>query len=165
MGTGLAHRIREIRNSGPPLNRWDVLILDSPGLPSPLSASVREFRITRQPRIAGDEVFDLPDTVVVDASTNAFYGNVVEQLFSGSGLECDVLFSPTGAVIPRGRASPYIAFWVRSTDEDILFAPTDPARYFRNEPSLIVVYLNSGLVAAYPVDSGNPANPYGLVRP
>jgi hypothetical protein len=48
--------------------------------------------------------------------------------------------------------------WVRSTDYDDTTAPS----VFNGEPALIVVSINSGLVAAYPVNVGNASNPYDL---
>lgn len=152
-GSGLVHYIGSV--SG---NQMTLLI----GLQYPITTATPSFRIIRKPRVVGDELFDLPRTVVIDAATNAYY-NIplpIEMPVPPNG-HLDILFSPNGSVLSP-NATDRIYFWVRSTDEDAEYAV--PQKYFLGEPTLIVVYVNSGLVAAYPVNSGNPANPYDLVK-
>lgn len=163
-GAGQVHFISDIRFSNPPTNTIKNLLVLALPLPTALAsgASVKEFRIQHRPRLSGDEVLEMPDTVIIDGSLNTLIPNGAIDTYAPNA-EIDVLFAPSGGVIQRGFTKPYIVFWVRSTDDDDAYPA--PNKYFRNEPSFIVVYMNSGLVASYAVDSGNPANPYGLIRP
>lgn len=156
-GSGLVHFIAGVPPA-PPTNKLTLAF----GLQYPITTATPSFRIIRKPRVVGDELFELPRTVVIDAATNANY-NIplpIEMPVPPNG-HLDILFSPNGSVLSPNAAD-RIYFWVRSTDEDAQYAV--PQKYFLGEPTLIVVYVNSGLVAAYPVNSGNPANPYDLVK-
>jgi prepilin-type N-terminal cleavage/methylation domain-containing protein len=145
---------------------FDMLVLAS-NLPEGLTNKVTNFRISRAPRVTGDETIDLPKSVVVDGKTNGYYAGsgltFLEALPADALGNLDIMFSPTGSVLQGKFSKQHIVLWLRSTDEDSvpLTVPTD---YFRGEPTLIVIYINSGLVAAYPVNSGNVTNPYDLVK-
>ncbi len=187
-GSNQPHYIAAISPSDPKnFPQYNDLLTLASSLPNGISTNVKNFRIMRQPRPTGDEAFDLPDKVVIDAATNGFYGAPAPRFVITSkdvnGITTsgyvDIVFTPTGSVMRQNVSSDKIYFWVRSTDNDVgnesvlgedygdTYPRPDPSRlrFFRNEPTLIVVYVDSGLVAAYPVDTSNPVNPYGLVRP
>ncbi len=166
-GGGLPHYIKDSAPSDPKAKPgvYDMLFLYS-DLPEAISTAVTNFRIARKPRVVGDEVFDMPKSIVVDGNTNNDYAASVpgiEKLPVDGLGNLDIMFSPSGAVMARDFSKPHIVLWVRSTDEDDQY-PTAPGKYLVGEPTLIVVYMNTGLVAAYPVNTGNPANPYDLVK-
>ena len=135
------------------------------GLQYPITTPTSNFRILRQPRVVGDEILDLPRNIVVDGTTNVIYSNSMNYPLTAPYIEAipadgsgnvDIMFSPSGAVMPgTGITKSNVVFWVRSRDF---------ASIFEGEPTLIVVYVQSGLVAAYPVNTGNAANPYDLVK-
>lgn len=156
-GGGLPRMIVGCVQSDPMKPAFDVLVIASP-LPEAITAPVRSFKVQRAPRITGDEVMELPNTIVVDSAPNVTYAAslpFMEPLPADAAGNVDIMFSPTGAVLRNRFSKPDIRLWVRSTDYPGIFD---------GEPTLIVVYINSGLVAAYPVNSGNQANPYDLVK-
>ncbi len=149
-GTGLVHYISGVAGN--------VLTLQIP-LQSAITTPTASFRIIRQPRVVGDETFDLPRTIVVDGNTNGTYAtqagtsSFIESLPVDASGNVDIMFSPTGVVMPGKTSKARIYLWVRSTEY---------TSAFDGEPTLIVVYLNSGLVASYAVNVGNASNPYDL---
>ena len=182
-GGGLAHLIIAIQNSSTGKN---VLVLAS-SLPNKdqgavassssftyaLNTPINNFRIMRQPRVVGDEVFEMPRGIVVDGRLNGLANNAlfpgiysstagtslfIEQLPTDAIGNLDIMFSPSGLAMPGRASKARIYLWVRSTDYDDTTAPS----VFNGEPALIVVSINSGLVAAYPVNVGNASNPYDL---
>jgi prepilin-type N-terminal cleavage/methylation domain-containing protein len=164
-GAGLPRVIVDTAQSDNTKPVYDVLVLASQ-LPEGISSPVKNFRIVRAPRPTGDEVLELPKSIVVDANTNAYYdgkvwGTISLPINLTTG-NLDILFSPTGAVMTR-HSKPEIRLWVRSTDEDSV-PVVQPTDYFRGEPTLIVVGINSGNVSAYHVNVGNPADPYDLIK-
>ena len=90
--------------------------------------------------------------MVIDLSTNGTFGNPLPPLqpVAGGGAYVDVLFSPSGAVITPGLTTNYMAFFVRLPD------PNNPNNAFYGTPSVIAVWSQSGLVAAYNPTPGNP---------
>ena len=168
-GVGLSHYILDSEQSdkkGSP-TVYDMLVLGS-SLPQSISSPVVNFRVLRKPRVVGDETFDLPRSIVIDGTTNGTstvagtYSNAVtypitaafiESLPTDAAGNLDIMFAPTGVVMPGSTSKAKIYLWVRSTE----YPGT-----FDGEPTLIVVYINSGLVASYAVNVGNASNPYDL---
>src|SRR5262245_23397923 len=111
-GAGLAHLIIAIQNS---LTGKNVLVLAS-SLPNKdqgsvassssftyaLNTTVSNFRIMRQPRVVGDEVFEMPRGIVVDGKTNFAFSsppfslNFIESLPTDVNGNLDIMFAPSG---------------------------------------------------------------------
>ena len=162
-GVGLPRQIVDSAQSDKTKPVFDMIVLKSP-LPEGITSPVKHFRVMRAPRPTGDEVLDLPKTIAVDANTNDWYDGKapgVESLPISAVGNLDIMFAPTGRCITK-FGKPHCVLWVRSTDEDS--APAVQADWFRGEPTLIVIYVDSGMVAAYQVNTGNVANPYDLVK-
>lgn len=158
-GFGVSHYIKDTEPSDPKNfpGRYDMLVLAF-DLPQALPGPVNDFRIMRRPRVVGDEILELPRTIVVDGTTNSFYAstlNFIEALPADAAGNVDIMFAPNGAMMAGNSSKAHIVLWVRSTDY---------ATAAEGEPTLIVIYANTGLVAAYPVNPGNPSNPYDLVK-
>lgn len=136
-GSGLVTQIIDIQqtNPSPPVFR---VVLQSP-LPNQITTKTSVYRIIREPRPIGEDAMELPLNIAIDRANS---------VTPSGGAELDVLFSPTGAVLTTSP-EPRFIFWVRDTGYT---SPLD------GNPTLIVVYSRSGLVAAYEVDtlSGNP---------
>ena len=98
-------------------------------------------------------MLQLPTSIVIDLNLNNTYGNVLPltQSSTGAPLSLDILFAPSGTVLTPGVATDFMALWVRDLNG------SSP---FQMGPTLITVYVRSGLIAAHSVnDGGNPANP------
>lgn len=157
-GTGQVHRIVGMSSTMNPLNpaALDRLHLEAPGLPNAITSPCRDYRIMRQPVVAGDEPMNLPDRVYIDmgvyathatafAAKNALPPQVVVD--SSGDKYFDVVFSPSGRVLDQRGAMTIL--WVRMIEPN--------TTEFENNPTLIVVYGNSGAAAAYnPVVGSNP---------
>lgn len=172
-GAGLMHRIVGSAASGPP-GFFDVLVLAS-DVPT-IGSAISNFRITRAPRVVGDEVISLPadkyedsdqkNGVVIDAATNLYWGTGLPLVSDGpNAAHLDIMFSPSGNAMTQER----IILWVRSTASDDYFGTAKTKngywlKLFGGEPSLIVVYP-SGLAASYPVEASDDTKPYQLVQP
>lgn len=110
------------------------------------------FRILRAPRVSGDELLTLPESVAIDLQTNNPPSHPTYPGFGGSipplnadGGSIDILFAPSGAVIsPNNPPDDFIALWVRDMEDPNGYDP------FRGEPTIIAVYVRSGLAAAHP---------------
>lgn len=155
-GVGLSHYIMDSARSDPigAPTRFDMLVLAF-DLPQRLTTNASNFRIMRRPRAVGDEIFDLPKTIYIDRAVHNGYASTLNFLEGYGAGDLDIMFSPTGAVMPGGYTKQHIVLWVRSTDY---------ANALEGEPTLVVIYINSGLVAAYPANPGNTGNPYDLVK-
>lgn len=146
LGSGLIHRIGSITSA--------TTVTLSSGLPFAL-AKTDSYRIIRSPRVVGDELLELPDQVGVDINTNTLFGNKLAVSSDASGNSfIDILFGPSGEVVTPGVSTVTINLWVR----DATLA--DP---FAGEPSIIAVYVRSGLVAAHPPAPVPAASPYAFV--
>jgi prepilin-type N-terminal cleavage/methylation domain-containing protein len=151
MGTGLMHYIDTVTT-----NKVTI----KPPLPNPLAAPTANYRIARSPRAVGDEMLKMPDGTVIDLLTNQTYGNALPPSDPNSGIGyVDILFGPSGAVISRGVATANIHLWVRAPDLD----PIKAADPYLGDPTIISVYVRTGLVDAYP-PARPPDSPYLLVR-
>jgi prepilin-type N-terminal cleavage/methylation domain-containing protein len=152
MGTGLMHYITIVTTN---------TVQIKPPLPYPV-AGTANYRIARSPRAVGDETLKMPDGTVIDLLTNAppplGFNNPLPPSDPNSGTGfVDILFGPSGAVISRGVATANIHLWVRAPD------PNNPTDVYRGDPTIISVYVRTGLVDAYPPASP-PGDPYRLVR-
>ncbi|MCI0743545.1 MAG: prepilin-type N-terminal cleavage/methylation domain-containing protein [Gemmataceae bacterium] len=133
------------------------------GSPLPSFQQTKDFRITRQPRVVGEELLQLPDDVAIDVKTNdatapyGFYSPAPPRNADGS---IDIIFAPSGQVISPGVLTDSINLWVRDTSNDA--TPTNLP--FDGEPTLIAVYVRTGFVAAHPPDPPPAADPYRFVR-
>jgi prepilin-type N-terminal cleavage/methylation domain-containing protein len=151
------------------------------------------YRIVRQPRVLGDDVLEFPNGIGVDLTeANApppppppppnppavpylvgydqplptpYFPAFYQPLPISPGTNpnntvdtIDLLFAPSGALLGNYGTDKLI-FWVRDiTDESSI--------YFGN-PSLVVVYPRSGLVASFDLDlrakTNNSYSPYDLI--
>jgi prepilin-type N-terminal cleavage/methylation domain-containing protein len=160
LGSGLLRQIVQVGATDPSLLIvYPNYIVVSPPAAVPLFTATANYRIIRSPRVVGDEPLKMPDNTVIDLNTNAMFGNPTPQinLNSGSGF-VDILFAPSGAVISPGVTTANINLWVRSPDPNL--NSNFPNDFYRGAPSIISVFVQTGVVGAYdPV----PGTPYALV--
>jgi prepilin-type N-terminal cleavage/methylation domain-containing protein len=164
LGTGLMHSVAQPTMANP-----NPIQYDSPSNTSKISLSTPipfkidqntsspNYRILRGPRVIGSETLPLPGGVFVDLMTNNTYANPLPQPPNASGAYVDVLFSPSGSLL--GVSQGYLAFWVRQPDQT---AAGTPADVFSGSPTVIAVFAQTGLVAAYPPVKS--ATPYSDIR-
>lgn len=103
--------------------------------------STMEYRIIRQPRPDGDEPLQMPVNIVIDCQQPQQGGFLPAMLANG----IDVMFAPDGRVIGPLAGFDKLIFWVRDQTVGLNV----------NDPTLVVIYPRTGLVAAYPVDLTN----------
>lgn len=144
----------------------DKLAIAQPGLPNAITEPITDYRIMRQPRVAGDEPMQLPERVVIDMMVyvNPAYGPAYQKKSSfapriitdaAGSKYFDVLFAPSGRVL--GYPGAMLILWVRMTEPN--------TTEFDNNPSLMVISTNSGAVAAYePVPPGVGPDPFAKVK-
>jgi hypothetical protein len=79
---------------------------------------------------------------------------------NGTPNYMDILFSPSGAVISPGVTTSTINLWVRSPADD------QPTNVFRGDPTIVAVFVRTGLVGAFPPDqnTANATYPYTYVK-
>ncbi|MFO0863703.1 MAG: GspH/FimT family pseudopilin [Gemmataceae bacterium] len=142
-GSGLIHRILSVNG-----NQSLTLVSAMPSAVTPSNQNfasstipIPNYRIIRQPRIADDEILELPQNIIVEAGKSV--------LPPGS----EIVFTPNGSVLTAGMPDRAM-FWIRDSTKPL---PTD------GEPTLIVVFARSGLTSAFPVDTGS-ADPYAFAR-
>lgn len=156
-GTGQVHRIVGMSATPNPVNpaAIDRIHLETPGLPNAITNPCRNYRIMRQPVVAGDEPMNLPTRVYIDLAVYATHSaaftaknapppKVVTDVAGGKYF--DVLFSPSGQVLDQRGAM--MILWVRMDEPN--------ATEFDYNPTLLVVSTNSGAVAAYEPVKGAP---------
>jgi prepilin-type N-terminal cleavage/methylation domain-containing protein len=156
LGGGEPHRITAITHNGA-----STKLSLANALPYTIHAT-KGYRIIRAARVTGDDVLQLPDSVVIDVSTNVSYtdpnGNVHLNLnplpFANADKSIDILFAPTGEVISRGTTTDSINLWVRDIN--------DPPSGTNSEQTILAIYARSGLTAAHPPAPG--ADPYAFVK-
>jgi prepilin-type N-terminal cleavage/methylation domain-containing protein len=152
-GTGLVHQITGVTqvSASPPVFN---LALAGAGLPVATPATgTTTYRIIRAPRVSGEDVLQMPSYVGVDMTT--FTANGIAQVNYAVGY-VDVLFSPSGNVMGAYSGLDFLAFWVRDVG-----SPT--YTIYDGDPTLIAVYVRSGLVAAHPPNPP-PADAYQFVK-
>jgi len=120
------------------------------------------YRIIRSPRVvAGEDGLTLPVGVAIqlNATATATYDPPVSSPpptvtpAPAGTVWCDILFSPSGAVVGSAAGSDKIILWVRDVTQPNV---TD------NNPLLVCIYTRSGLIAAHPVDVTPGGNPYSF---
>jgi len=181
LGSGVVHHIVDFPPGAPigtnagiqrsdPVNFpniYDMLILDSNLPPNSLDRPVTNYRIIRKPRVSGDESMKLPTGVLINlnltftSSPTGYlqYGGYYPSTlrFSDTPLNTqgyfDVMFAPSGAVLETAGSK--LILWIHTQEA---------ATAFDSNPTLIVVYTNSGAVAAYNPAPPPAANPYALIR-
>jgi prepilin-type N-terminal cleavage/methylation domain-containing protein len=156
MGTGLMHQITDVTQS---------MVKVQPPLPHKLATLTANYRIARSPRPVGDEMLKMPDGTVIDLLTNQpapkGFNNPLPPSDPNSGIGfVDILFGPSGAVISRGMATANIHLWVRAPDPD----PIKAADPYRGDPTIVSVFVRTGLVDAYSPAPLSAGSPYLLVR-
>jgi hypothetical protein len=108
-----------------------------------------DYRIIRAPvPMSGEVILNLPQDVIIDL--NFSLTGAGQPFASKTTLPVDVLFSPSGAVIPQGGATGKYVFWVA---DSFLDQVVPPGGYFQGEPTLIAVYHRTAAIAAHPVNS------------
>ncbi|MCS7046716.1 MAG: hypothetical protein NZO58_10200, partial [Gemmataceae bacterium] len=155
----------------------DEFKLASP-LPQPISSPITNYRIIRRPRLTGDETLKLPERVIIDSTMMLAIQSVLGTTYAGYLPQptattsanthgyVDIMFSPSGSVM--NAAGDRLIIWLRTEPINSMdytaIAAGDllPLQVYRDHPSLIVVYTNSGAVESYEVVRG--PNPYAKVR-
>ncbi len=161
LGGGLVHRITTVTRNPPdpalPLVS-SVLTLASQ-LPYQIATPTRNYRIIRGPRVTSEDLLQLPDGVAINLLTNGTYGNPLpENIADPDKGKVDILFSPSGAVITPGVTTDSINLWVHDTSDPTATPP------FIGEPTIVAVFVRSGLVAAHPAVFPPAADPYQFVK-
>ncbi len=165
-GNGLMHQIVAV---APPASNQTILTLATPlphavppgANPTLTPIFTKQYRIVRAPRITGDDILDLPESIIIDLSTNATYSAAYGGGLSTANADgsYDILFSPSGAVITPGL-SDTVNLWVRELDTN----KPNPGVADQTDggATIIAVYVRSGLTAAHPPAPG--ADPYAFIR-
>jgi Tfp pilus assembly protein FimT len=146
LGSGLMHKILTVNGSG----TTTTLTLASP-LPFAITTPTQQYRIVRAPRVTGDDLLQLPSSVIIDLSTNTTYGNPLPTVNSDGSY--DILFAPSGEVISPGTTTANINLWVCDT-----FTPATPGA---GDQTIIAIYVRSGATAAQPPAPGT--TPYTFI--
>jgi prepilin-type N-terminal cleavage/methylation domain-containing protein len=147
-GSGLPHQIQNAGLAG-------GLNLASPipfTIPAP---GTSQYRIMRQPQpMKGERPIKLPDKVAVDmgqcSTDGKTAGGIQPSGNDANGAYYDVLFSPGGGLTGRWLGTDKVILYVRDTSfSDVT----------QGKPTLIVIYVRTGLIAAHPVDTSNAPDP------
>jgi type II secretory pathway pseudopilin PulG len=158
---GVVHQIAQV--NGP------VQLKITPSALAPPSLKTTNYKIIRQPRPLGDELLEMAQNIVIDLSPRQFGGIVTPatglspslgkwDLPIVAGQPLDIMFAPDGKVIPSVGSSNLAAY-----DKIILWVRDTSVPDGQNDPTLVVVYPRTGLVAAQPVDQlyfTNGTSPY-----
>lgn len=142
--SGLPRRISGVSTSP----TFQIQIASS--LPYAIPNPISSYKIIRQPRPTGDEVLQLPTDIVIDTSVVAGFASSFPngQLPAMGPNGLDIMFSPSGAVLHTANNAEYFPLWVRDVTGSNMYSL---------EPSLIGVFVRTGVVAAHPVnETGNP---------
>jgi type II secretory pathway pseudopilin PulG len=150
----------------------DYLVPDGAGLPiqTPVAAGATlnnmRYRLVHTPQpLAGEKTINLPTNVCVDMTRASTDGKTATGL-PPSGVEpapsnlsyTDIVFSPFGCITAANWPNDKIILWVRDS------TLTDPTK---GSPTLIVIYIRTGLIAAHPVDitgAPNLSQPYSFAN-
>jgi len=115
------------------------------------STPTDQYRIARSPRPApGEDTILLPDDVIVDMGPNRSIITADQRGYF------DILFAPSGALQGGvgGAQQGKIILWVRDETQD----PNSSS-----EQTLITIFIRTGQIAAYAVDTGS-SDPYSFTR-
>lgn len=136
--------VTSLSTNPPGVPLWDNVNL--PPAPAPTYATTA-YTIIRQPRpIAGEDILQLPDDVVIDMRTVPGVGysfpDWTAATITVSGLSYDILFTPNGTLTGRiGESNGKIVLWVRDATQD----PDQPG-----DQPLIVVFCRTGRIGGFP---------------
>src|SRR5262249_24058897 len=163
-GGGLVHRITGVAGATPTPGNTTITLASA--LSFAITASTY-YRIIRTPRIATDEILDMPDQVAIDVNTNTTYSNPLPISTDTAGNKyLDVLFGPGGDVATPGVTTASINLWVRDINRGLW---DSSSHMFQGDPSIVAVYCRSGLIAAHPpcpdfnTATNLPTQPYKYV--
>jgi len=118
----------------------------------PMPINTTNYRILRQPRPSpGDELLDMAQNIIIDVAPRGIAGGRWDLLPPGGLLSAqvplDIMFAPDGRVIPTAGG-----YNLAAKDKIILWVRDATVPDGENDPTLIVIYPRTGLVAAQPVD-------------
>jgi prepilin-type N-terminal cleavage/methylation domain-containing protein len=153
LGSGTAHQISAVNAATNTITLSSTLPfsgLSTTGAPTWISTPTSAYRIIRQPRVSGEEKLMLPANTGVDLS------GTLSQFSGSTSSQLDILFTPSGNVIGAQAGQSQVILWVYDTT---LSQKTANG----GEPTLIVINVRSGMIAAVPVNpSGGFATPYSF---
>jgi prepilin-type N-terminal cleavage/methylation domain-containing protein len=112
-----------------------------------LGHTTTQYVIIRQPRPDGDEGLQMPSNVVIDCKPKGIQGGIydLQPTLSAAVPHYDIMFAPDGRVIGTFANQEILIFWVRDVTLD----------GNQGDPTLVVIYPRTGLIAAHPVDLSN----------
>jgi type II secretory pathway pseudopilin PulG len=147
-GSGLPHQITGAGMAGG-LNLGSPIpfTIPPPGTP--------QYRVMRQPQpMMGERPIKLPDKVAVDmqqcSTDGKTAGGIQPSGNDANGPYYDILFSPGGGLTGRWLGTDKVILYVRDTSySDVT----------QGKPTLIAIYVRTGLIAAHPVDTSNTPDP------
>jgi prepilin-type N-terminal cleavage/methylation domain-containing protein len=136
----------------------------------PIGVSTSNYKIIRQPRPVPDEIMQMPANIIIDLTPRLIGGPVSNNPPRGAldlpvpigGTSpntwppLDILFAPDGRVIPAVGGTNLAAY-----DRIILWVRDTTVPDGQNDPTLVIIYPRTGLIAAQPVDT-DPGNPYSF---
>jgi prepilin-type N-terminal cleavage/methylation domain-containing protein len=172
-GSGKVHRIAKAQFDG----GVDGVNYPTPGVGNPNGLVVVsqpdapvgtgwQYRIIRQPRVAGEDALRLPQGVIINLqqvytvgqSTGVYYGPTTPLT---QNQTFDILFGAKGQVIGSAAAYDKIILWIHESTGS---PSTDAVDATRN-PNLIVINTRSGAIASYNVNTDQGAtDPYSETR-
>jgi hypothetical protein len=81
-------------------------------------------------------------------------GAIAPKIFTGADNYFDILFSPGGQVLDYSGGLIILWVWLEAPNSD----------EYDHNPTLLVIYINSGSVAAYDPVESNPPAPFVKVK-
>jgi type II secretory pathway pseudopilin PulG len=145
----LGGALYKIANVDGPLN----LSLNTP---APV-LTTSNYKIICQPRPASDDPLDMAKNIVIDLTPRLIGGGVWDLPIPTANSPLDIMFAPDGRVLGPLAGRDKLIFWVR--DKTLPGAKGDPVA--DGDPTLVVIYPRTGLIAAFAVDTTNlTTNPY-----
>jgi prepilin-type N-terminal cleavage/methylation domain-containing protein len=148
----------DVAGAGP----GDYLVPEGAGLPRPAGGAIgnNRYLVVREPQlIAGEREIKLPEKVGIALALCSTDGQTPTGL-PATGVDAagqtyyDIVFSPGGGLTSPRWGTDKIILWVRD------FGVADLTKGY---PTLIVIYVRTGMVAAHPVDTGS-ANNYSFAN-
>jgi prepilin-type N-terminal cleavage/methylation domain-containing protein len=143
----------------------DRLTTSSPLPAGPFTSAGSNYRIIRQPRrLAAEANLLMPRDVVIEFSPHPaatdppLSRNVPVRTVNGpSGAASfrEIVFAPSGEVIGKGTLGDKIILYVRDATRD---------QVTQGEPTLVTIFVRTGLIATHPVDIQNTADFYTFTR-
>lgn len=151
-GSGLPHQITGAGMAGG-VNLASTIPFAIPATP--------QYRIMRQPQlIKGERPMKLPEKIAVDMALGSTDGKTAGGIQptgqDANGSYYDVLFAPGGGLTGRWLGTDKVILYVRDTNL------SDP---YQGTPTLICIYVRTGLIAAHPVDTSGLPDIYSGGQP